>query len=90
MGWLWAEYWLAMGWLLAGHGLAIRWVWYGYGLAMGWLWAGYGLSIGGIWAGYRLAMVQNHLSGHSTKSIHFIVLYYYVPMWHMADMNTFD
>ena len=57
MGWLLADYGLAIGWPMAGyvlltaHGLAIGW-------AMGWLWA----ILGWLWAGYHLAMAQNQNS----------------------------
>ena len=83
-----AGYWLAIGWLLAGYQLVIGWLLDGYQLAISYLLADHGLGTGLLSAINWLA-IGWLLAGYVPKSIHFkTVIYYYVPKWHMAAINT--
>ena len=48
---------------------------------------GYRLAISWLLAGYRLTI---SLTLPKINTIQYVVMYYYVPNWHMAAINTLD
>ena len=101
MGWLSTGYWLSLGWLWDDNLLAITWLLAGLQLAIGYLQSIYWLTMGQLYAGYCVS-IGWLLTGHGPKSIGWswpkihtpqdihVVIYYYVPKWHIAAINTFE
>ena len=87
IGYLSADYWLAIRWPLAGYQQAISWQLDGYWLAISWLLSIIWLTMGWLWAASQLSISWLHPKINTLQDI---VIYNYVPKWHMAVINTLD